>query len=656
MSFLLIIFLFWLSLFILGWLTFPITFLLFSSFKDRGYAFSKILSLTLLTYFVWILVSLNLIPYTKSSILLSLLIISVISLTLLIKNIQNLCRFFRNHWRIILIEEIIFLSLFLIGIGVRILNPPVLRHALVSENLMNLAFINSLNISKHFPPQDPWMAGFPLNYYYFGPLIASIMTKLLNVSTNSFLGLWNIGLFALAGTGAFGILFDITERIGWGLMGTFFLSLISRLDLLAALLQKGPLEEYYFNNNRLNSFVVNEFPFYELANHNPHSQVISTIFILLALALAFQLIKGGFEKYWRIITLGFILGVIIFTHAWDYPATLGISLLAMLLSTKRQLFLKLPLLLFTPLLLFYPFLISFHKPIFQIAFPSSPLTIPKILLVFGFFFYPIFLLIIQQLLSPRRRKADPERILILLCLFFGLLLVVIPNIFYINDCWGSPFNSFYKFYYQAWIFLSVGAAGASFNLWGKQKTKDRKSLKSVLFILFLAFFILTLGGSILAVYQRIEEGKGINRFNLDSFAYFKRWNKDEYAALNWVEENIKPGSVILENGLGDYWLFARISALTGRPTILGWPFHEYCWRGTRERIDQRTKDVETIFSSLNLKIVEPLLKKYNTKYIFIGSKEKEKYSLEQLEKFKQVGLIVFQNQEVTILSLNKNGQ
>ncbi len=648
-------FLFWLSLFILGWLIFPVTFLLFSFFKDRGYAFSKILSLAFLTYCVWILVSLNLTPYNKFSVFFSLATIFIISLLLGIKNIPKLRLFLQNYWKIILIEEIIFISLFLLGIGVRILNPPVLRHTLVSENFMNLAFINKLNASKHFPPQDPWMANLNLNYYYFGPLIASIFTKLLNISANSFLGLWNIGLFALGGIGAFGILFNVTKKVSWGLVGTLFLSLTSRLDLLASFLQRKPLLDYYFNNNRLDSFVVNEFPFYELVNHNPHSQVVSTIFILLALALILQLLKDAFVKYWKIIILGFILGIIIFTHAWDFPAILVISLIAMVLTTRRQLFPKLFLALAPSFFLFLPFLIHFYKPISRIVFPSSPLNISKIFLVFGFFFYPIILFIAHHFFSFKMRKSDPGKTLILLCVLLGLLLVIIPNIFYIKDCWGNPFNSFYKFYYQAWIFLALGAAGLSFTLWGQKKLKDWRVKEFVLFIPFIILFVLTLGASIMAVYQRIEEGKGINRFDLDSFSYFKKWNKYEYSALEWIQKNTPPESIILENGLGDYWFFARVSALTGRSTILGWPFHEYCWRGNQEEINQRTQDIEIIFSSLNLKVVKSLLRKYNTEYIFIGSKEKEKYSPEQLEKFKQVGSIVFKNQEVTILKLNKNG-
>jgi len=518
-------FLFWLSLFILGWLIFPVTFLLFSFFKDRGYAFSKILSLAFLTYCVWILVSLNLTPYNKFSVFFSLATIFIISLLLGIKNIPKLRLFLQNYWKIILIEEIIFISLFLLGIGVRILNPPVLRHTLVSENFMNLAFINKLNASKHFPPQDPWMANLNLNYYYFGPLIASIFTKLLNISANSFLGLWNIGLFALGGIGAFGILFNVTKKVSWGLVGTLFLSLTSRLDLLASFLQRKPLLDYYFNNNRLDSFVVNEFPFYELVNHNPHSQVVSTIFILLALALILQLLKDAFVKYWKIIILGFILGIIIFTHAWDFPAILVISLIAMVLTTRRQLFPKLFLALAPSFFLFLPFLIHFYKPISRIVFPSSPLNISKIFLVFGFFFYPIILFIAHHFFSFKMRKSDPGKTLILLCVLLGLLLVIIPNIFYIKDCWGNPFNSFYKFYYQAWIFLALGAAGLSFTLWGQKKLKDWRVKEFVLFIPFIILFVLTLGASIMAVYQRIEEGKGINRFDLDSFSYFKKWNK-----------------------------------------------------------------------------------------------------------------------------------
>ena len=43
---------------------------------------------------------------------------------------------------------------------------------------MEIAFINGILQSDHFPPQDPWLSGFGISYYYFGYVMMSMATRL----------------------------------------------------------------------------------------------------------------------------------------------------------------------------------------------------------------------------------------------------------------------------------------------------------------------------------------------------------------------------------------------------------------------------------------------------------------------------------------------
>ena len=47
-----------------------------------------------------------------------------------------------------------------------------------TEKPMDMAFINAAGNATHFPPEDPWMAGEDLNYYYFGHLMAAGLVRL----------------------------------------------------------------------------------------------------------------------------------------------------------------------------------------------------------------------------------------------------------------------------------------------------------------------------------------------------------------------------------------------------------------------------------------------------------------------------------------------
>jgi len=48
---------------------------------------------------------------------------------------------------------------------------------------MELAFINSILKSPGFPPQDPWLSGFAISYYYFGYVIIAMLIRITGVTS-----------------------------------------------------------------------------------------------------------------------------------------------------------------------------------------------------------------------------------------------------------------------------------------------------------------------------------------------------------------------------------------------------------------------------------------------------------------------------------------
>ena len=62
---------------------------------------------------------------------------------------------------------------------------------------MDMAFLNAANRSDTFPPQDPWLAGADLNYYYLGQLAMAVLVKLTAVAPDQGYNLAVAALFAL---------------------------------------------------------------------------------------------------------------------------------------------------------------------------------------------------------------------------------------------------------------------------------------------------------------------------------------------------------------------------------------------------------------------------------------------------------------------------
>ena len=67
-----------------------------------------------------------------------------------------------------------------------------------TEKPMDMAFINAAGNATHFPPDDPWMAGEDLNYYYFGHLMASGLVRLSAVAPDVGYNLAVATFFALS--------------------------------------------------------------------------------------------------------------------------------------------------------------------------------------------------------------------------------------------------------------------------------------------------------------------------------------------------------------------------------------------------------------------------------------------------------------------------
>lgn len=134
--------------------------------------------------------------------------------------------------------------------------------------------------------------------------------------------------------------------------------------------------------------------------------------------------------------------------------------------------------------------------------------------------------------------------------------------------------------------------------------------------------------------------------------FLKTNNPDNFAAVEWINKNIK-GQPVMVEAVGDsYTTFNQISVATGLPTIEGWVVHEWLWRGGYDKPAARQEEVKAIYESNDLLKIKKILKKYSVQYIFVGDKEYEKYPNLNEKNFEQIGKIIFQSGNTKIYKLN----
>jgi YYY domain-containing protein len=254
-----------------------------------------------------------------------------------------------------------------------------------------------------------------------------------------------------------------------------------------------------------------------------------------------------------------------------------------------------------------------------------------------------------------------ENQFVLILIFTALFATWGTEIFRVVDGFNDNIklrrmNTIFKFYYQAWIMLSIAAAYSFFwvnHFYMKFKPKWMKYTWMAAFFLLLAGgFVYTIGGT------KIRTNDFKNYMTLDGADFFKGFSYDgrmsafgDYQAMDWIRKNIKGHPVILEAVGGSYTEYARIASFTGLQTIVGWPWHETQWRGTGDEAGRREADVREMYESTDINRTTELLKKYNVKYVYLGALERDKYakSPEGLQKFNQMADIVYANKVDTFI-------
>ena len=161
-----------------GLVALPLAFLLLRHLPDRGYSLAKPLGLLLVFYFLWLLGLTGLIPNTLVTVVGILVVLAAIAIVVWRIHRKEFAIFLRREAWTIALMEVLFLAFFL---GWTIIRAHIsdIHH---TEQLMDFAFLNAAVQSPHFPPQDPWLAGHSVSYYYFGYLIFGCFSQLAGVS------------------------------------------------------------------------------------------------------------------------------------------------------------------------------------------------------------------------------------------------------------------------------------------------------------------------------------------------------------------------------------------------------------------------------------------------------------------------------------------
>jgi len=226
---------------------------------------------------------------------------------------------------------------------------------------------------------------------------------------------------------------------------------------------------------------------------------------------------------------------------------------------------------------------------------------------------------------------------------------MVPEFIYVKDIYPMHYraNTMFKLVYESFIMLSICSAFVIVKLLAAIKNKLILILFSLITIFLLCLVLIYPVFAINGYYGNLKTYQSLNGIKYLSNLYL-----DDYALINWINNNIQGQPVILEANGDSYTDYARLSANTGLPTVIGWPVHEWLWRGTYDIVAPRIADVQTLYTTANIHLAKSLIKKYHISYVVISSLERQKYPELNEQIFIKLGKLIYQSGSAKLYKIN----
>ena len=725
----------YLVLILIGIGFYPLTAVLFDSFEDHGWIFSRSLAIMACGYVTWLFVTGGLQQFTSRRCLVITLILSGICWSRFMGRPQKT----RPRTELILGEEVLFFAALLIWTWFFCFRP----EAYGTEKFMDYGLLVSMERSLQIPARDMWYGLGDVNYYYGGQYYTVFLSKLSALPVRYTYNLMRAAVAAFAFTIPFSLVYHLlqnrlqelkTQRI-WSLAGGLAagcaVSLAGNVHyvlygLFGNLFRLEGYEDYWFPSSTryighnppvAGDQCIHEFPSYSFVLGDLHAHMLNIIFVLTILGLLYCWVRkvrmleldrlererirqeqqlhrpskytgkkslriflrrNGLEA--PLLLAGVIVGICKWTNYWDFiiyfTVTVFVCILVALYRYQNNLMrvagsvlLHVAEVWVLTELIPLPFIMRFENTVSGIGAAVYHTAPYQLAILWGLpvaVFILLLVLVIRQFAG--RYNADPSFAADEKCgpvfsffrhapqsdrfvLVLGLCacgLILIPELVYVRDIYEDGFsraNTMFKLTYQAFILFGILIGYGLIRI----LAEERKQLVRILNGFLLVVFVLTIGYFPYAVSCWFGNVLDRNRFQgLDATAFIYSRYPEDAAAIDWLRTYVSGQPIVLEASGDSYSDYCRVSAMTGLPTLEGWYVHEWLWRGNTTDLDAKNEDIRAIYEAEDPYDAERLMAHYGIAYLFVGSCEHEKYTIDDTV-LQQTGEVIFREGDTYIV-------
>lgn len=728
------IFIWWLTITLLGTGFMPLSAWVFRHFDDRGWLFSKSLGIFLTAWVFFVLNTAHIVSFIQRNCLIVTGLLIALNILAFFK--LDMREIFRGvDLKLIAVEEAMFFVVFAVWVYIIGFKP----EAYGTEKFMDYAFMTSMTRSLYMPFEDMWFSGESINYYYGGQYIAAWLVKASGIGVGVGYNIMRATVAAFSFVMPFSLCYQlISDRLQdgrkwarWaaGLIGGWAVAFCGNVHyILYGIIKELTNSDYSYwfpDSTRYIGYdpdlpdkTIHEFPAYSTVLGDLHAHYINVMFVVCVTAIAYACVQKiareieakketlavsaaevaskemsaqaaegtakstsapsaesaaklpAVKADWKvllaeilrpeIILIGIFTGVFKFTNYWDFPiyfVVCGSLIFFMNLRKYRDDLTGFAIVMggqaacafLIGTVACLPFTLTFDQISTEIGFTHTHTVFYQFMVLWGLpiictLFYVICLLIEQGRLPSAKKAVDdtesssgkkaekagkpiayPDLAALLLALC-ALGLIYMPEVIFVKDIYSGEHyraNTMFKLTYQAFILFGMVMPYVII-----RTLTVVKKLWTQVVSMVLCFILLMTGGFIVRS-SKDWFGNIMDRslrVSTDASVFVDQSFPSDFEAIAWLNNTVSGRPVVLEAPGDSYTGYERVSVATGLPTVRGWYVHEWLWRSDTELLNERSADIETIYTGEDEQTVRDLIKKYNISYIYIGSLERSMYA------------------------------
>ncbi|GAB4529610.1 MAG: hypothetical protein OHK0046_49630 [Anaerolineae bacterium] len=673
---------------VLGWVSFPLMYRLFPNLPLHGFALGRGVAWLALPFILWWLTSV-LGGFFWSPVALWGMLLAYIALNgwIAYQYRATLRDYVRRNWRGILTVELLFLLVLCLGMVMRMVNPDLWHGSRGGEKPMDFAYFNAVLRTSTFPPPNPWLAGYGINYYYLGFVFASFPVKLggfaPEVGYNLILGTLYAVVFVNVFTLAYALIPSTRAALkgGLALLGALFVMVSGNLGTIHLMLfpepNMAPNRWYWYPTRILGESAnrgggaIHEIPAFSFLWGDLHPHVLALLPVTLFLVVTWLLVR--YKKMWLGVPLGALAALIFMANSWDVILYVPIGAAAMWIASGGRLrrFVAFGIVVgLSGILSVAPYYLNFvlgENTSIRFWNEARSLMIPFLLvwgiplgIVLTWLIYRFKARLFPQVRQPVEWGAVlgvgvlllflPGEIgtsallvsMIALAVFLAVtdgrefrviygiiaaILAVILSVEYFAFSFDvARMNTVFKIAFQVWVWFGLLIPVLLYAM-----------LRNRWYAQFaLAVFLLGLGllFPVKAIPARFDDNE-TDTITLDGLRFMNEMvlNRDGFTfntvndagLINYLRGNAEGFPVIVEWYEREYWWNSRVSVQTGLPAVVGWRNHmRQQFTGLHNEIDQRINDVQALYNAGSAQRVREVIAQYGVDYIVFGELERSK--------------------------------